>query len=79
MEPSSRQPQFGDPDYNLAAFRRDLFGGRLRWLATVLAVLSAALIVCVFSGLLPPDLQWFIHATGTVAKAIVIGAFVFWS
>jgi hypothetical protein len=49
-----RQPQLGDADYDAAAFRRDLSGGRLRWLATVLAALSAVLAAAVFTGLLPP-------------------------
>jgi hypothetical protein len=79
LEQSSRQPQPGDPDYDFAAFREDLFGGGLRWFATVLAVVSAAFAVGVFSRLIPPDLYWPIHATGRAAKAIVIGALVLWS
>ena len=73
MEPSSQQPQFGDADYNLAAFGREVCGGRLRWLATVLAALSSLLLICILAGLFPPDLQWPIHASGTAAKIVVIG------
>jgi hypothetical protein len=79
LEPSSRRPQFGDREYHFAAFRRDMIGGGLRWLATVFTVLSATSVVCVFSGVLPPDLYWPIHATGGAAKLIVVGALVVWS
>ena len=79
MEPSSRQPQFGDADYNLAAFGREVCGGRLRWFATVLAALSAILLIGVFAGLLPADLQLPVNVTGGTAKVIVFCVLVFWS
>ena len=78
MEPSSRQSQFGDEDYNLAAFGREVCGGRLRSFATVLAVLSALLLIGVFAGLLPADLQLPLNVTGGTAKVIVICVLVFW-
>jgi hypothetical protein len=78
MEPSPRAPQFGEPGYNLRAFGRDVFGGGLRWLASVFAVLGAALVVCIFAGVFPPELDWPIHVTGTAAKALSIGTLVLW-
>lgn len=77
--PLARQPQLGDPDYNFAAFVRELLGGGLRWPATVFAVLAGALVYCVFAELLPSDMFWPIRARGTTATCIAIFALIFWS
>ena len=72
-------PQLGDPDYDFAAFFRDVFGGGLRWLATVLAVVAALFVIGIFAELLPPDTSWPIRARGTAATLIAVGALVLWS
>lgn len=72
-------PQLGDPDYDLAAFFRELFGGGLRWLATVLAVVAALFVISIFAELLPPDMSWPIRARGTAATLVAVGALVLWS
>jgi hypothetical protein len=79
LDPKPRQPQFGDPDYDLAAFYRDVFGGGLRWLATVLAVAGAVLATCLLTDLLPRDMEIpFLHVKGTTAIAVVILVTILW-
>jgi hypothetical protein len=72
-------PQLGDPDYDITAFGREVFGGGLRWLATVLAAVAALFVIAIFAELLPPDMSWPIRARGTAATLIAVGALVLWS
>ena len=77
--PVARQPQLGDPDYNFSAFARDLLGGSMRWPATVLAVVAAALVYCTLTELLPTEMYWPFRASGTMATRIAVFALVFWT
>jgi hypothetical protein len=64
---------------DLRAFGRELFGGTLRWLATVLAVVAALFLVCMLAGYLPAEAHWPVRARGTTATMLVLVALIFWS
>lgn len=75
---AEKQPQLGNPDYNLATFARDLSDGQLRWLASVLAVGSIVLLVW---ALLDPALEifWPIHLRGSMLIWSNAGLAILWT
>jgi hypothetical protein len=77
MNEERRKPQFGEPDYDAAAFAEDVFGGRFRWAATLATIASALLVASRFLLATPPDIP-FPHLTGTAATVAVVLLFLFW-
>jgi hypothetical protein len=76
---TSRRPQPGDSDYDVRGFGRDVFGGGLRWLATIFAAVTALFLISILVGILPADIHWPIRARGATATLIAALALVFWS
>lgn len=76
MNGERRKPEFGDPDYDAAAFGQDVFGGRFRRAATLGTIASALLVASRFLAN-PPDIP-FPHMTGVPATVAVILIFLFW-
>lgn len=74
-----RRPQLGDADYDATAFLHELFGGSLRWIATILAVVAALFLACMLAGYLPAEAYWPVRVSGTTAALLVVVALVFWS
>jgi hypothetical protein len=76
---TSGRPELGDPDYDLPAFGREVFGGGLRWPATIFAAVAALFLISIAVGILPADMSWPLRARGTTTTLIVALALVFWS
>ena len=74
----SEHKQISDPSYSAADFRVQLFGGRLRWFATVLAVASLGLFIYLLTEGEKAELDFPFHITGRAALWTVGGAFVVW-
>lgn len=71
-------PEFLGPGYDLTAFRRDLTGGRLRWLSTVLAIASAGLFGSMVAGIAPLEMPIPIPIQGPAVLWVAGGALLFW-
>ena len=75
-----REPRkLGDPNYVLGDFKNELSDGGLKWLASVLGLLSAAALLAQFFGWWSLTIAWPIHLEGSAATALVIASFGFWS
>lgn len=76
-------PELLEPKYNLTSFRRDLTGGGLRWLSTVLAVAGTGLFIAHFgsmvAGFAPTEVHYPIHLVGRTALYVTGGASLFWT
>ena len=68
-----------DPSYNAADFRVQLAGGRLRWLASILAAASAGLFVYLLTEGEKAELDFPIHIKGRATLWTVGIAFVIWA
>jgi hypothetical protein len=73
------EPEFLGQGYDLTTFGRDLSGGKLRWLATVLAVASGVLLVGMAAGIVPMEIYYPIHIEGLATPWVVLGAFLIWT
>jgi hypothetical protein len=76
---SDRDPlKFGDADDNLRAFRRDLFGGSLRWPTTDFAILSLAFIVMRLAS--PGGIQTYVpvRLSGTPLLVVTAAIALIW-
>jgi hypothetical protein len=76
--PPHREPQLGDPDYDLAAFGRDLTGGSLRWIATALAALGTGFVVYQVCCSTDVEVAYPIHRRGRACSWTSVGALVLW-
>jgi hypothetical protein len=79
--PSARSREAGRSDAaaHLAAFGRELFDGGLRWLATVLTVATALVLIGMYTGVLPAETYWPVRARGTTAALLAGFALAFWT
>lgn len=75
---SERKPQFGDPEYDIAAFANELTGNGMRWLSTILAAASLGLLVFLAALDGEPAIYYPIHVEGTTAVLIIAACFVLW-
>jgi hypothetical protein len=78
-EDRNEHPEFLGPGYDLAAFRRDLTGGGLRWHSTILAAASGGLLAGMIAGLAPMVIPYPIHAEGPVVMWIVGAVLLLWT
>jgi hypothetical protein len=67
-----------DPSYNFSDFVGQLFGGPLRWLATMLALASLALWVFLFIDKKEPEIDFPFHLKGLAVLWVVGLAFFIW-
>lgn len=79
MDEQPRRPQLGAADYNAAAFTHNVFGGGLRWFATVCAAGSAILLVWRLVDPNPPDIAYPIQLGDRAAMVAIILLLAFWS
>ena len=71
--------KFGDPNYNLADFKRELTAGRLRWVATVLAVVNLGAVIW-FSIDPKQAIAYFpIRIQGMTVTIVLYATLVLWS
>jgi hypothetical protein len=75
----SEHKDISDPSYSAADFRVQLFGGRLRWFATVLAVASIGLFVYLLTQGEKAELDFPFHIAGRAAFWTVGISFVVWT
>jgi hypothetical protein len=73
-----RQPQLGDPDYNLAALHRDLLGGSLRWFASILTLLTTGFIIYQLCSTAEIEVFYPVHMRGSVLFWTSVGALLLW-
>jgi hypothetical protein len=71
MNALDRKPEPGDPDYDLAAFKQDVFGGQFRR-AYTLATFGMAIVVGWMFISPDPAIYGPIYATGTPAKVFAV-------
>jgi hypothetical protein len=76
----SEHKDIRDPSYCAADFRVQLSGGRLRWLATILAILSVGLFAYLLSEGEQARLDFqALHLRGRAAVCTVAVAFAIWA
>ena len=75
----SEHKDLSDPTFGLADYRAQLIGGRMRWLATVLAIVSIGLLIDIFSEGDKAEFYFPIHVKGRAALWRIGIAFVIWS
>jgi hypothetical protein len=69
-----------DPSYDAKQFKRDMTSGQLRWLATILWVANAGLLVYEFifsSG--EPEMHFPVRLKGSVVLWLLSVTFLIWS
>ena len=76
--PDSKHKDISDPTYSAADFRVQAFGGRLRWLATVLAFGSLGLFAYLLTEGKNAQLDFPFRIKGQAACWTVGIAFVIW-
>jgi hypothetical protein len=79
MNASERKPEFGDPDYDLSAFKQDVFGGPFRRAATVATFAMAKVVGWMFISPTPPAIYGPIYVTGTPAKVLAVVFLLVWA
>jgi hypothetical protein len=78
-EKDSEHKNFSDQTFSVADFQTQLAGGRLRWLATALAVASIGLFIDVFSKGDKAEFYFPLHIRGRSALWTIGIAFVVWT
>jgi hypothetical protein len=77
--PDPRQANREEAAAALVAFGREVFGGGLRWLATVFTAASAVLLIGMYAGILPDETYWPVRTRGTTATLLVVSLLAFWT
>ena len=74
QEPNKKP--LSDPTYNFGDFKAQLLGGRLRWLATILALSDLGLLLSFLLGLEQPRIILFngMEFNGATAYGFSVGA-----
>jgi|GEM_PF-5823689 len=74
----SEKKHLSDPTYDAADFVVQLTGGSLRWLASILAVLSLGLFVFLIFNGKEPEIYYPVHLKGKVVLWMVVLSFAVW-
>jgi hypothetical protein len=62
----------------LVALVRELVGGSLRWLATVLTIAGVLMLIGMYAEILPDEAYWPVQPHGTTSWVIAVFAVAFW-
>ena len=74
-EEPNRKP-LSDPTYNFGDYKAQVFGGRLRWMASICALLALGLLLYwIVAKVQPRTYVYGIEVKGATAYGIVSGAF----
>jgi hypothetical protein len=79
MNAPERKPEPGDPDYDLSAFKQDVFGGSFRRAATLATFAMAIVVGWMFISPNPPAIYGPVYVTGTPAKVLAVVFLLVWA